>query len=53
MLDGEVVYCQADKLYTMGPDDSLSFDAHAPTARRSCKTARALPVRDLLRKGER
>ena len=30
MLEGEVVYRHADKLYTMGPGDSLFFDADAP-----------------------
>ncbi len=30
MLEGEVVYRHADKLYTMRPGDSLFFDADAP-----------------------
>jgi transcriptional regulator with XRE-family HTH domain len=30
MLEGEVVYRHADKLYTMKPGDSLFFDADAP-----------------------
>ncbi len=30
MLEGEVIYRHADKLYTMKPGDSLFFDADAP-----------------------
>jgi transcriptional regulator with XRE-family HTH domain len=30
MLEGEVIYRHADKLYTMRPGDSLFFDADAP-----------------------
>ncbi len=30
MLEGEVVYRHADKLYAMKPGDSLFFDADAP-----------------------
>jgi len=30
MLEGEVVYRRADKLFTMQPGDSLFFDADAP-----------------------
>lgn len=30
LLEGEVVYRHADKLYTMKPGDSLFFDADAP-----------------------
>ena len=30
MLEGEVVYRHADKLYPMKPGDSLFFDADAP-----------------------
>ena len=30
MIEGEVTYRHGDKLYRMGPGDSLSFDAKAP-----------------------
>lgn len=44
MLEGEVVYRHADKLYTMHPGDSLFFDADAPHGPEELKT---LPIRFL------
>jgi transcriptional regulator with XRE-family HTH domain len=44
MLEGEVVYRHADKLYTMQPGDSLFFDADAP---HGPEEMRKLPIRFL------
>ncbi len=44
MLEGEVVYRHADKLYTMLPGDSLFFDADAP---HGPEELRQLPIRFL------
>ena len=44
MLEGEVVYRHADKLYTMLPGDSLFFDADAP---HGPEELRRLPIRFL------
>jgi transcriptional regulator with XRE-family HTH domain len=44
MLEGEVVYRHADKLYTMRPGDSLFFDADAPHGPEEMRT---LPIRFL------
>ncbi len=44
MLDGEVVYRHADKLYRMEPGDSLFFDADAP---HGPEELRKLPIRFL------
>ena len=44
MLEGEVVYRHADKLYTMRPGDSLFFDADAP---HGPEEMRDLPIRFL------
>ncbi len=44
MLEGEVVYRHADKLYTMLPGDSLFFDAEAP---HGPEELRQLPIRFL------
>lgn len=44
MLEGEVVYRHADRLYTMRPGDSLFFDADAP---HGPEELRILPIRFL------
>jgi transcriptional regulator with XRE-family HTH domain len=44
MLEGEVVYRHADKLYVMQPGDSLFFDADAPHGPEEMRT---LPIRFL------
>jgi transcriptional regulator with XRE-family HTH domain len=44
MLEGEVIYRHADKLYTMRPGDSLFFDADAP---HGPEEMRKLPIRFL------
>lgn len=44
MLEGEVVYRHADRLYPMQPGDSLFFDADAP---HGPEELRALPIRFL------
>ena len=44
MLEGEVVYRHADKLYPMLPGDSLFFDADAP---HGPEELRQLPIRFL------
>jgi transcriptional regulator with XRE-family HTH domain len=44
MLEGEVVYRHADKLYTMKPGDSLFFDADAP---HGPEEMRSVPIRFL------
>jgi transcriptional regulator with XRE-family HTH domain len=44
MLEGEVVYRHADKVYTMRPGDSLFFDADAP---HGPEEMRKLPIRFL------
>ena len=44
MLQGEVVYRHADRLYTMRPGDSLFFDADAP---HGPEEMRQLPIRFL------
>lgn len=44
MLEGEVVYRHADKLYTMRPGDSMFFDADAPHGPEELKK---LPIRFL------
>ncbi len=44
MLEGEVVYRHADKLYPMSPGDSLFFDADAP---HGPEEMRRLPIRFL------
>ena len=44
MLEGEVVYRHADKLYPMHPGDSLFFDADAP---HGPEEMRKLPIRFL------
>ncbi len=44
MLEGEVVYRHADKLYPMRPGDSLFFDADAP---HGPEEMRKLPIRFL------
>ena len=44
MLEGEVVYRHADKLYTMTPGDSMFFDADAPHGPEELKK---LPIRFL------
>jgi transcriptional regulator with XRE-family HTH domain len=44
MLEGEVVYRHADKLYTMRPGDSLFFDADAP---HGPEEMRSVPIRFL------
>ncbi|MDQ0395440.1 helix-turn-helix domain-containing protein [Labrys monachus] len=44
MLEGEVVYRHADKLYTLQPGDSLFFDADAP---HGPDEMRKLPIRFL------
>ena len=44
MLEGEVVYRHADRLYTMRPGDSLFFDADAPHGPEELKQ---LPIRFL------
>lgn len=44
MLEGEVVYRHADRLYTMKPGDSLFFDADAP---HGPDELRQLPIRFL------
>jgi transcriptional regulator with XRE-family HTH domain len=44
MLEGEVLYRHADKLYTMKPGDSLFFDADAP---HGPEEMRKLPIRFL------
>lgn len=44
MLEGEVVYRHADRLYTMRPGDSLFFDADAPHGPEELKL---LPIRFL------
>ena len=44
MLEGEVVYRHADRLYSMRPGDSLFFDADAP---HGPEEMRQLPIRFL------
>ncbi len=44
MLEGEVVYRHADRLYVMQPGDSLFFDADAP---HGPEEMRKLPIRFL------
>ena len=44
MLEGEVVYRHADRLYPLNPGDSLFFDADAP---HGPEELRKLPIRFL------
>jgi glyoxylate utilization-related uncharacterized protein len=49
MLEGEVVYRHADRLYTLTPGDSLFFDADAARAGGAGEAAGKIPFGDFLR----